>query len=91
MSRTHELKILKPFADAVFAREKTFEVRKNDRGFQKGDTVKFRVIDGDGRYIFHPLNSEKFMITYVLSGWGVKPDHVVFGIKEREVLRKWER
>ncbi len=83
MNRTHELKILKPFADAVFAREKTFEVRKNDRGFQKGETVKFRVIDGDGRYIDHPLNDVKYKITYVLSGWGVEPDHVVFGIKER--------
>ena len=83
MGRQHELKILKPFADAVFAREKTFEVRKNDRGFQKGETVKFRVIDGDGRYIDHPLNDVKYKITYVLSGWGVEPDHVVFGIKER--------
>ena len=80
-SRCHELKILKSFADAVYDNEKTFEVRKNDRGFQRGDTVKFCVIDGDGRYIDHPLNGEKYKITYVLSGWGIEPDHVVFGIK----------
>lgn len=81
--RQHELKILTDFADAVFSYEKNFEVRKNDRGFQRGDFVKFRVIDGNGLFIDHPLNSMKFKITYVLSGWGIEPDHVVFGLKEK--------
>lgn len=31
----HELKILKSFADAIISGDKTFEVRHNDRGFQK--------------------------------------------------------
>ena len=84
---THELKILECFADAVFCGEKTFEVRYNgDRGFQKGDTILFIVVDKSGiKNIHHPLNSLTYRITYVLSGYGLKEDHVVFGIKCAEV------
>ena len=42
---THELKIQKQWADAKLAGEKPFEIRRNDRGFQKGDIVRYRVID----------------------------------------------
>lgn len=41
----HELKIFKSFADAIISGDKTFEVRHNDRGFQKGDKVRFKVED----------------------------------------------
>ena len=41
----HELKIQKQWADAKFAGEKHFEIRRNDRGFQKGDIVRYKVID----------------------------------------------
>ncbi len=44
----HELKIGVDFANAVLCGEKTFELRKNDRGYQKGDAVVFRVLDRDG-------------------------------------------
>lgn len=40
MSKKHELKILRPFADAISRGEKTFEVRKNDRNFEAGDIVE---------------------------------------------------
>lgn len=42
---THELKIQKQWADAKLAGEKPFEIRRNDRGFQKGDIVRYKVID----------------------------------------------
>ena len=41
----HELKIHKQWADAKLAGEKPFEIRRNDRGFQKGDIVRYKVID----------------------------------------------
>ena len=41
----HELKIQKQWADAKLAGEKPFEIRRNDRGFQKGDIVRYKVID----------------------------------------------
>lgn len=42
---THELKIQKQWADAKLAGEKPFEIRRNDRGFQKGDVVRYKVVD----------------------------------------------
>lgn len=35
--KTHNLKLSIDFCDDVLNREKTFEIRKNDRGFQTGD------------------------------------------------------
>ena len=87
---THTLKILKTFADAVLTGEKTFEVRENDRGFQKGDRVRFTVVDeqhparfANGEIIReeHDLEYKVFEITYVLSGWHIDDGYVVFGMK----------
>ena len=77
----HNIKLQKEFADAVMNGDKTFEVRYNDRGYQKGDAVIFHVMDGMFQ-INHPLNHKNYEITYVLSGWGIKEDYVVFGIRE---------
>ena len=81
---THSIKIRESFANAVNTGEKTFEVRKNDRGYQKGDIIKFTVLyDSDGcEMIDHPLSMKKYEITYVLSGWGIEDGYVVFGIKQ---------
>lgn len=82
---THEIKIEKPYADAVLSGDKTFEVRYDDRGYQKGDEIEFTVIDSkDNSPITHPLDGRIFYITYVLHGWGIKDGWCVFGIKEKE-------
>lgn len=83
---THSLYISECFAEPVLNGEKSFEVRfNNGRGFQKGDKVQFTVVDDINIPImFHPLNKETFVITYVLSGYGLKEDYVVFGIKKIE-------
>lgn len=86
----HEIKIEDQFADAVFYGDKTFEVRYNDRGYNKGDIVRFLVMDSQriipGYITAHPLHGAQYQITYVLSGWGIKDDYVCFGIRpvERE-------
>jgi len=43
----HELKILPQYYCRVADGSKTFEVRKNDRGFQPGDLVLLREFDPD--------------------------------------------
>lgn len=63
--REHELKVWPQFFDALASGAKTFELRKNDRGFQVGDTLRLREWDlatreYSGREVFR-------RITYVLA------------------------
>lgn len=78
---THEIKLNSSYADAIFQGRKKFEVRLNDRGYNAGDKVKFKVYDGALPYRDHPLNDCIFDITYVHSGVGLKEGYVVFGIE----------
>lgn len=81
----HTLKIRESFANAIVNGDKTFEVRENDRGFQKGDYVTFNAIgniDNLNLSIDHMITDKVYEITYVLSGWGIKEGYVVFGIKD---------
>lgn len=81
--KIHELKLNIEFCDDVLCGRKNFEVRYNDRGYQAGDRVKFIPMDGNFREV-HDIQYETYEITYVLSGWGIKEDWVVFGIKHIE-------
>lgn len=81
----HEIKIEEQFADAVLSGEKTFEIRYNDRGYNKGDVVRF-IVEDSRRIIpcpitTHPLHGAEYRITYVLSGWGLKDNFVCLGIR----------
>lgn len=78
----HNIKIQYPYADAIINRRKTFEVRLNDRGYNVGDTIQFRVMDGSID-MPHKLNNEEYEITYVHSGLGLEKGFVVFGIRQK--------
>lgn len=80
----HYLKILNDFAEAVLLEDKKFEIRENDRGFQKGDYVRFQTVGKDGLPIKHGINDKEYRITYVLSGWGLKNGYVAFGLEEAD-------
>ena len=44
MIRTiHELEIKETFFNAIETGERTFEIRENDKGFQRGDFIRFTV------------------------------------------------
>ena len=79
---THKIKLQKEFADSVLSGDKCFEIRKNDRGYQKGDMVQFQVMDGMYEAYNQPLNKITYEITYVINGWGLENGYVVFGIRE---------
>lgn len=79
----HELKIQKQWADAKLVGEKPFEIRRNDRGFQKGDIVRYTVVDPktgepwkkpSGEILYgnddghHQIEQCDFIITYVREG-----------------------
>lgn len=89
--RTHELKIQKQFLDAVLSGEKPFEVRKNDRGFQKGDQVLFKELTTETDSLWPKFGRYATAdITYVLSGWGIEIGYVVFGIANVEEVSQEE-
>ncbi len=79
-SKIHEIKLEYEFQDPILNGEKTFEVRYNDRGYQRGDRVKFCVTNR--KNVYEPIEKKMYAITYVLSGWGIEPGYVVFGIEE---------
>ena len=56
MTVTHELKCLPVYFDAVKRGDKNFEVRRDDRGFQKGDTIKLMRLLDEGNYAY-PVNA----------------------------------
>ena len=82
---THDIKIMKEFADAVASGDKTFEIRENDRSYQRGDFVVFHVMQKGMAFLLpmadHPLNGKRYEITYVLSGWGLQDGYVALGIR----------
>ena len=78
----HELKILECYANAKIAGDKLFEIRDNrDRGFQKGDLVKYRVVADFGMQYNHDIDEKTYEITYV-TNYEQKDGWVVFGEKE---------
>lgn len=80
----HQLKLRNDFIVPVLTGDKCFEIRYNDRGYQKGDIVQFTAVDSNGNALEtnNLIEDKLFLITYVLSGWGLEKDYVVFGIKE---------
>ena len=82
----HELKIFSSFVKPILDGSKTFEIRENERGFQKGDRVQFKVVVDDwtrrNNSIVNEFEHKVFEITYVINGWGLKNGFVVFGIRE---------
>lgn len=77
----HELKIEESYFEAVQSGDKTFEIRYNDRGFQKGDIVVLEEVSGHScNYTGRKLTRQ---ISYV-SNYSQKDNWVVFGIIEIE-------
>lgn len=76
----HELKIEKQYYERVEDGTKTFEIRLNDRGYQKGDIVKLKRWDGE---LSDCLQQSSSVITkqigYVCS-YEQRPGYVVFSL-----------
>ena len=70
---THELKILPEYFNLVASREKTFEIRKNDRNYHAGDTLILKEWDGE-KYIKAYYHNGKYYSDASDGGDGVGPD-----------------
>lgn len=82
--KTHQLKVWPEFFGPLSTGEKTFEVRKDDRGFRVGDVLELRefsVLDG-----FSEKEPLRRIVTYLLAGpaFGIERGFCVMGLKEAE-------
>lgn len=79
----HRLKTLPQYWDAVERGEKMFEVRRNDRAYQKGDAVE--LVRLDDRFQRFPDETKilRFRIGYVLQGgqFGIEPGYCVLQLE----------
>ena len=75
----HELKILPKYFDDVKIGQKTFEVRKNDRGFKEGDMLALNEFDPIKGYTG---NSIVVYVDYIMNDPEyIKEGYVIMGIK----------
>ena len=61
----HELKILPEYYNAVKSGKKKFELRKDDRGFAEGDSLRLNKWTPNGGYTGETIITD---ITYILRG-----------------------
>lgn len=83
----HRLKTRAPYYEAVVSGAKPFEVRRDDRGFQRGDRVHlaetaYVSVPGVGDEWCATGREAEYEITYVLTGgqFGIEPGYVVLGL-----------
>ena len=77
----HELKTWTEYFQRVFTGQKNFELRKDDRHFMVGDTLRLKEWDNEkqeytGREVFRT-------VTYILKGgqFGLQEGYVIMGIQ----------
>lgn len=85
MATVHKVKCWTPYYLAIVAGDKKFDVRRDDRGYQKGDYVLLEQFDPTTqKYVTAsrgcPFSIEK-EIKYILTGgqFGIEPGFVVLG------------
>jgi len=80
----HELKCWAVQYDATVAGKKLFEIRNNDRGFHRGDTLLLKRYYPDAEEYSGEISF--YEITWIERGpsWGLPKDMVVMGIKQIE-------
>lgn len=76
----HMLRLERPAAEAVLSGDKNFIICPNDEEYQKGDIISFRV-DFFQPKDETPIEKIPFLITHVVSGFGLKENYIAFGIK----------
>lgn len=84
----HTVKCWPQYYDAIEAGEKPFDVRRDDRGYQRGDILRsqrtrpesLHTVEYD--YNGKPIKEMRHRITYVLTGgqFGIEPGFVVLGL-----------
>lgn len=80
-AKTHNLKTWPEVFDAMLTRAKSFEVRRDDRGFGVGDTLVLKEWDpATGKYTGRTC---KALVTYLLPGgqFGIEAGYVCMSVR----------
>lgn len=77
---THNLKTWMPFYQDVIDGRKIFELRKNDRDYQVGDTLTLIEV-GPSNELTPTGRQTNKEVVYLLTGWDLQAGYVVLAIK----------
>ena len=78
----HNIKIKQCFLIHIIEGRKTFEIRKNDRDYQVGDTITFLAIEDESYNVYDVVGSvPMYEITYIHSGLGMQEGYIVMSIR----------
>lgn len=82
----HTLKVVPAYWEALASGTKNFEVRRDDRGFQKGDILHLKPWSDKHFCFIEPYEGIKKRISYILTGgqFGIHPGYVVMGLQNVE-------
>ena len=78
----HQMKTWVPYFESVVSGAKPFDVRRDDRGFQRGDYVRLVEVSQPRDGMLPTGREAQYEITYVLTGgqFGIEPGYVVLGL-----------
>lgn len=89
MAREHNIKVWSEYWESLSSGEKTFEVRRDDRGYQKGDILVLEKYNREEcrherLYSTNAKITMRRKITFILTGgqFGIEPGFVVMGLKK---------
>lgn len=75
----HALKVLPRFFAEIETDEKTFELRKNDRGFEVGDVLYLREWTKEAG--FTGRAQRRIVTSIVVDGYGLLPGYVCMSVQ----------
>lgn len=76
---THELKILPEYYEEVKCGNKNFELRKNDRDYMEGDTIRLRAWDGEKYLDKAPLERTVKFVLMDCPEYGLMDGYCILG------------
>lgn len=88
MERIHKLKVWPEYWDVLASGEKKFEVRRDDRGFQRGDVLLLQRTHEISHnveldYRGQPMYEIRKRVGWILTGgqFGIEPGYVVMSLE----------
>lgn len=83
IAMNHILKIKEIYYNHILSGEKTWELRRNDRDFEIGDTLEFVIVEND---IIIRASPKRFEIIYIFypDEIGIMIDYCIMTIKKTE-------